>query len=46
MWKIEYLTPTGAEWRTYHGDEVHVRKIAESMEKRHKWRVKQTIRQW
>ena len=46
MWKIEYLTPTGSEWRTYHGDEVRVRKIAESMEKRHKWRVKQMIRQW
>ena len=46
MWKIEYLMPTGSEWRTYHSDEVRVRKIAESMEKRHKWRVKQMIRQW
>ena len=46
MYKVEYLTPSGPVWRTYYADEVRARKIAESMEKRHKWRVKQMIRQW
>jgi hypothetical protein len=46
MWKIAFLTPTGAVWRTYHGDEVRVRKIVESMERRHKWRMRQMIKQW
>ena len=46
MWKVEYLTPTGTEWRTYYADEVRARKIADNMAKRHGWKVKKMIREW
>jgi hypothetical protein len=46
MWKVAFLTPTGTVWRTYYHDEPRVRKIADSMARRHRWRVKQMIKQW
>jgi hypothetical protein len=45
-WRVTYQTPAGPQYRTYHGDEVRVRKIAESVERRHKWRMRQMVRQW
>ena len=46
MWKVQFLTPIGIEWRSYYADEVRARKIADSMERRHEWRMKQMIKQW
>ena len=46
MWKVQYLTSTGTEWRTYYADEARARKIADSIAKRHGWRVKQMVREW